>query len=445
MGKNNDLTKGPVVPKLISLTIPMVFGMFSMVAFNIIDTFFISRLGTKELAAMGFTFPIIMLVASVALGLGVATASVVSRAIGRGDHHKVQRFTTDSLMLALFLVILFTLAGLFTMDRVFILMGATADILVFIKQYMKVWYIGVIFVVIPMVGNNAIRAGGDTLFPSLIMVFSTIINIILDPLLIFGLAGFPRLELAGAALATVIARFFSLIFSLLILHFREKLIDWSLPKLHEFIDSARRILYVGFPSASSRILLPVAMAVVMRMVAKFGHAAVAAVGVAVRIEMFVFMVIMALATALIPFIGQNWGAKEFVRVRTACLSADKFAFWWGLGNFFIFFIFAGFLGELFGKEAAVSQNIVYYLRIIPFSYALQGVFILTGSVFNAINKPFLSLGLTLIQMFLLYIPFAYIGSLWFGLTGLFAGLCLANIIGGFIAISWNKKVVLCTA
>jgi putative MATE family efflux protein len=435
MNTKNQLTQGPVAKTLTALTVPMIFGMLSMVTFNLVDTFFVSRLGTKELAAMGFTFPVVMFVVSIALGLGVGTASVVSRAIGRGDHHQVQRLTTDSLIIALFTVIIFAVLGLLSMDWVFKLLGADAGVLPLVKQYMRIWYIGVAFVVIPMVGNNAIRACGNTLYPALIMVFSTIINVILDPLLIFGLGFFPRLELTGAAIATVIARAVAMVLSLLTLHFKEKLLDFALPALEELKDSLRQIFYIGIPSAASRLLIPLTMAVIMRLVAEFGPPAVAAFGVAIKIEMFVFMVIMALATALIPFVGQNWGAKNFERIREAVKGANKFSMWWGGANFLVFLILAVPLGYLFSKDPAVSKNITYYLWIIPISYGLRSIAFLIASAFNAINKPFVATGLNLVRAFVFYIPFAYVGSRLGGLVGLFIGLSVANLGAGLFAYS----------
>jgi putative MATE family efflux protein len=327
------------------------------------------------------------------------------------------------------------------MNKVFGLLGANQEITALVTDYMRVWYVGVVFVVVPMVGNNAIRACGDTLYPSLIMIISTLINIILDPLLIFGLAGFPRLELAGAALATVIARAFAFLLSLLILHFREKLIDFSLPKLKEVVDSCKKILYLGLPAAASRILLPLAVAIIMRLVAGFGPKAVAAVGAAVRIEMFVFMVIMALATALVPFAGQNWGAKKLDRLKLATSYSNTFSLVWGFLSFIFLLIFAGPLGRVFSKDPVVSQSITYYLWIMPLGYGLRSISMLTASLFNAINRPFASSALNITRMFFLYIPLAYFGSLWFGLSGLFFGLLLANILSGLIALRWQKALI----
>ena len=441
MKQKNHLTQGPVTEKLISLTIPMIFGLLSMVVYNLVDTFFVSRIGTKELAAMGFTFPVVMFVISIALGLGVATSSVVSRAIGRGDYHEVKRLTTDSLIISFFIVVIFAVLGWLSMDWIFRLLGADVETLALIRQYMVTWYMGVGFVVIPIVGNNAIRACGNTLFPSLIMVISMIVNIILDPLMIFGLWGFPRLGLKGAAIATVIARAVAFVLSLLILHYKEKLIDFALPSFKEFVSSVKQIFYIGIPSAISKLVMPVTMAIIMRLVSKFGSTAVAAFGVAIKIEMFVFLLIMALATALIPFVGQNWGAKKFDRVKEAIKKANVFSLWWGLGSFVVFLAFAAFLGNLFGKDIEVAKYITLYLWIIPISYGLCGCTFLITSVFNAMNKPMLAIALNLVWMFVLSIPLALIGSQLAGLVGLFVGLCLANLAAGILSIKIEKSFI----
>jgi len=441
MNQKNHLTQGPVTKKLISLTIPMVFGMLSIVIFNLVDAFFISRLGTKELAAIGFTFPVIMFIVSIVLGFGVATSSVVSRAIGRGDHHQVQRLTTDSLIISLFIMAIFTVLGLFSMNWMFRSLGANNETLPLIKQYMNIWYLGVAFIVIPMVGNNALRACGNMLFPSLVMIISTIINIILDPLLIFGLWGFPRLGLQGAAIATVTARAVAMVLSLLFLHFKEKMIDFTIPSFQKLTNSIKQISYIAIPSAASRLLMPLTMAIIMRLVSNLGPIAVAAFGVAVKIEMFAFLLVMALATALIPFVGQNWGAKNLSRVKEAVRKSNIFSLLWGLGVFAILLILAVPLGHLFGKNIEVAKYITLYLWIIPISYGLRGCVFLTASVFNAMNKPLIATGLNLVRMFIFYIPLAIIGIHLGGLKGLFVGLCLANLGTGVLSLILERVLI----
>ena len=195
-----------------------------MSAFNAVDTYFVGRLGAVPLAAMSYTFPVIMILGSISHGLGVGISSVVSRAIGSGDHHRVQRLTTDGLILAFMVVVVASLCGIMTIRPLFSLLGAREQTLKLIYQYMFIWYLGIPFVIVPMAGNNAIRATGDALTPSIVMIVAVVVNLGLDPILIFGLGPFPAMGISGAALATVLARFTTLPISLGILVFREKLI-----------------------------------------------------------------------------------------------------------------------------------------------------------------------------------------------------------------------------
>ena len=209
------LTEGPVRPHLISLTVPMVWGILAMMAFNIIDTWFVAQLGEKELAAMSFTFPVVMSLISIGIGMMAGTASIIARVMGKGDLSRVRRLTTDAALLGIIISILFSIAGLMTLDWVFLAMGAEPDILPLIREYMVTWYYGFIFFLVPMVGLGAVRATGDSKLQSQIMVAAAVVNVILDPLLIFGLWGFPELGIQGAALATVIARGSSFFYRLL--------------------------------------------------------------------------------------------------------------------------------------------------------------------------------------------------------------------------------------
>jgi len=439
MQRRARLTKGPVGRQLLYLAVPMAMGIFAMVAFNLADTYFVAHLGTKELAAMSFTFPVVMLVHSITFGLGTGTASVVARAIGHGDRRRVQKLTTHALMLAVVTVCVLVVIGLATIDPLFTLLGATPEILPLIRQYMTVWYVGMVFVAVPMVGNNAIRATGDTKYPGLIMMAAASLNMILDPLLIFGLAGFPRLELVGAALATVCARAMALVLSFSILHFRERMVEFALPRIRSVWDSWKQVLYIGIPSAGTNILVPLSMGVVVRLVAQFGTEAVAAVGAGTRVEAFALLTVRALAASLIPFIGQNWGAGKFDRVHLAHRYSNRFSFSWGLLCLAAFLLTAPPIARLFSRDPEVINTIIDYLWIVPIGYGLQGICALASASFNAMNKPLIAVSLSIIRMFLLYIPLAYLGAHVFGLNGLFAGIALANILAGTVAVLWIRR------
>ncbi len=243
------LLEGPIRKTIVSLTIPMSVGMIGMVIFNLVDAYFVGKLGTAYLAAVGFALPVVMLQGAISMGLGVGASSIISRAIGRGDVQQVQRLTVDSLGLSVILVIVLVLVGLLTIDPLFTFIGARGEMLALVRGYMAVWYLGVPFVVIPMVGNNAIRAAGNTVIPSAIMLIAIIVNGIFDPLLIFGVGPFPRLELRGAALATILARFTTMAASLLFLHFRFGMLTRVLPTRKQLATSWGQILHVGAPAS----------------------------------------------------------------------------------------------------------------------------------------------------------------------------------------------------
>lgn len=435
------LINGPVGHTLARLTLPMLIGILSIVVFNLMDTYFVGKLGTLELAAMSFTFPVVFVIGSIAHGLGVGAASVISRAIGEGNHHKVQRYTTDALTLTMIIVISFLIAGILTIEPLFRALGASPEILPLIKKYMTIWYPGVAFVIIPMVGNSAIRATGDTKTPGFIMVMSAMVNLILDPLLIFGIGFFPRLELEGAAIATVFARFISLLISIRILHFREKMLTLAIPTIKEGLESWKKILYIGLPAAGTNLITPISMGIITRFVAEYGPEAVAALGVSLRIEALSLTIIMALGSVLTPFAGQNWGAKKYDRLKLAIRYSQKFALIWGVLLIFIFIFLGEITAKLFSKNPVVTETITLYLFIVSLSYGFQSLLMLSGSVLNALNRPIPSAILSITRMIILYIPLAYIGSILFKIPGIFWAASVANIIAGIFAFLWLRKIL----
>jgi putative MATE family efflux protein len=419
----------------------MIVGIVGMVAFNLVDTFFVGRLGTRELAAMGFTFPVVFVVAGLALGLGMGASAVISRAIGQGDQRRVRRLTTDSLFLSVILVGILVVIGLVTIDPLFRILGATPDILLLIRSYMIIWYPGMVFVVVPMVGNNAIRATGDTKTPSIIMLVAVGVNLLMDPLLIFGIGPFPRLELAGAAIATVIARAAVFTVALFVLWSREKMITVKIPSLRTLWLSWRQVLYIGVPSSLTNIIVPVGMGVITRLVASHGPEAVAGFGVATRIERFALTVIMALSSVLAPFVGQNWGAKETDRVRQGIRYSSHFAMAWGVFLFFILAVAGRPIGSLFNKDSTVVSVIVLYLWIVPISYGLWGVLRLSSTSLNVLNRPFHAAAVNIVQLFVLYVPLALVGSHFWGLRGVFGATSVANALAGVGAYLLLRRVL----
>lgn len=436
-----QLVEGPVSRLLFKLTFPMIFGMFGMVAFNLADTYFVGQLGTLELAAMSFTLPVVMVVSSLALGLGIGTSALVSRAIGEGDHAKVQRLTSDCLSLSLLVVAGAVIVGVSTITPLFRFLGATPDILPLITQYMQVWYLGMIAVVVPMVGNNAIRATGDTTTPSIIMLVAVFVNITLDPLLIFGIGPFSRMELAGAALATVFGRAITLCVAVWILAVRDRMISFRPPPVKMMLDSWRKVLFIGLPAAATNMLLPISAGIVTKLIAAYGPEAVAGFGVATRVEMFALMVVAALSTVLGPFVGQNWGARRYERVLLGITRSQQFSLIWGGIMVLLLALSGRSIAALFTNAPLVISTAATYFWIVPLGYGAQGVLRLSTTTLSVLNKPLHSALFTLIQAFGLYIPCAYLGSRLFGIPGIFSASAMSYAAAALGAALWLRHYV----
>ncbi|MGD1712394.1 MATE family efflux transporter [Dapis sp. BLCC M172] len=434
-----QLTEDRIGPLLLKLTLPIVWGVFAVIGFNIVDTYFVGQLGTKELAAMSFTFPVVTLLGSVSMGLGTGAASVISRAIGEGNRYKVKRLTTDSLTVSLLIVAILVVLGLTTIDPIFTALGAKAEILPLIRQYMEIWYLGVIFIVVPMVGNSAIRAAGNTLIPSVVMTVAGIVNAVLDPIFIFGVGAIPAMGLQGAALATVISRATTLLASLFVLHYREQMISWELPNFKLLLRNCQNILYIGIPATGTNMITPISLTFITSLMASYGTAAVAGFGVASKVEMFSIIVPLALSASFGPFVGQNWGAKKYDRVYLGLRLGFQFCLFWGVMEAIALGIGGSWVASVFDKDPEVVEVAAKYLLIVPISYGAAGIILISSVTFNALGKPLPSMVMTITRMLFLYVPLAYLGSWLFGINGIFAAACFANLAVGIGAYFWNHK------
>jgi len=420
----------------------MIAGFFSMIAFNLVDTLFVAQLGTDELAAMSFTFPVIFFLAGMIIGLGTGTASVISRAVGAGNAHRARRLTTDAILLGFVWALVVSVLGLVTIDPLFGLLGASPPIRALIGQYMSILYGGMFVFILPVLGNHAMRGCGDTLTPSIIMMSAAVINAILDPLLIFGLLGFPRMELAGAALATIIARAISLFAAIWVLHWKKQMLVRIRPRLLDAWDSWRPILIVALPAAAANLSVPLSMAVITNLASRYGPGAVAAVGTGIRLENVALLVVLALAAAVIPFIGQNYGAGRPDRVRKGYFFSARFSIFYGLGIWALFIVLAHPIARLFSDDPEVVSYIVWFMRIMPGGYPLLGIGHVTIAAFNSINRPIHAAMINLVRMFFLAVPLSYLGAWLFSVPGIFGGMALANVISGvgaFVLFRWMSR------
>lgn len=438
---SHDLINQPIASTLKRMTLPMIMGMVMLMTFGLVDTFFVSLLGTEELAAISFTFPVTFTLISLNIGLGIGTSATIARYLGSGNAHLAKEFGTGALMLSFLLVGILAVAGFLTIDPVFRLLGASESQLVHIRDYMHIWYVAGVFLALPMVGNAVLRAFGDTKTPSAVMAVGGLINAILDPLLIFGWGPFPALGIQGAAIATMIAWMFGCVYILYLLVAKRELVLPRLLTLSEFRMTSRAVLKIGLPAAGANMLTPIANGVLTAIVATYGAEAVATWGVGNRLESIACIVVLALSMSLPPFISQNFGAGRIDRVKEGYLLCMRFVMLWQFGIFLLLWIASPLIAMAFAEEQKVAELIQLFLMIVPLGYGLQGIIILTNSSLNAMHKPMSALLLSLLRLFVFFVPISYLGSRLYELPGMFAAGILANLLTALVAFFWFKRLL----
>lgn len=436
-----DLLNGSIPETLKRMTLPMILGMIMLMTFGLVDTFFVSLLGTEQLAAISFTFPVTFTLISLNIGLGIGTSAIIGRYMGSGESHLAKEFATGALLLSTILVGGLALVGVFTIDPIFKALGATDEHLPYIHDYMVVWYAAGVFLALPMVGNSVLRASGDTKTPSIVMAMGGFINAVLDPILIFGWGPIPAMGIQGAAIATMIAWGVGVFYILYLLAIKRRLMLTRLLTWDEMKLTSAGILKIGLPAAGANMLTPIAGGVLTAVVAGYGSEAVAAWGVGSRLESIASIIVLALSMSLPPFISQNYGAGKIQRVKDAYIITLRFILVWQLVVYAILWVLSAYIAAAFAEEPEVAELIQLFLWIVPLGYGMQGVIILTNSSFNAMHKPMSALTLSVLRLFVFFVPISMLGSYYYGLQGMFWGGIIANILTAIAAFVWFKRAM----
>ncbi|RYV04238.1 MATE family efflux transporter [Shewanella sp. OPT22] len=440
MRDKHGLLTAPIAQVLFKMSLPNIVGIFTVLSYNLIDTFFISKLGTDALAAISFTFPVTLIMSSIAIGIGSGVSTNLGRLIGSGDTSQAKVFLHDALILCFSIILVIAMIGFFTIEPLFRVLGATATNIELIKQYLHIWYCGAPILVVMMVANQGIRATGDTRSPALIMILSSVINVILDPLLIFGIGPFPELGIQGAAIATLIAWVIAFGFSNYILVVSKKLLGFTEFCMKRIRHNWARLAHIAKPAALMNLINPLANTLLMAMLARFDHAAVAAFGAGIRIESLALIVVMALSSSLLPFISQNLGAGQPERAKQAVKLAIKFIFIFQTLLYIPLYFLAEPIAEVFSSDPLVLKWLSFYVMVLPLAYGPLGIVIIFANVLNAYHRPKSSLVINLSRLFLLMLPMAYLGAVIYGVHGLLMALPITNILMGLACFVLSKQI-----
>lgn len=415
--------------QLFTMTWPMLFGVLSLMTFQLADSAYIGQLGRDPLAALGFTLPMQQLIIGLQVGLGIATTAIISRTLGAGDTVRAERLGGLVVLVGAVMVFALCLALWFLRDIIMGLLGAEDALLPMIRSYWIPWLVAAWTGALLYFGYSVCRSHGDTRLPGYMMVITSLINIGLDPLYIFVFDwGLP-----GAALATISA------FGTGVLVIFPKLLrkGWLRFDVRELAlgKSLRQLNSIMAPAMVSQLMPPLSAMLATAMVAGFGSAAVAAWGLGTRLEFFSIVVVLALTMSMPPMIGRLLGAGDLGRIRQLVRLGVRFVVVWQLLLAMIWLAASGWVSLLFSTDAEVSDILSEYLLRVPLSYSGLGVCMLMVSVCNALGLSLRALTIAVMRLFLCFLPLLWLGAQIAGITGLMSGALIGNLLAGMMAYS----------
>lgn len=452
--EKTNVLEGSVTKHVLRMLGPFSLAVIALISTGIVDTIYLGRLTDPDrpnlaitaLAALTFAYPLTFAGNSANIGLGAGTMSAVARALGEGERERSKRHGAAAILLALTVMMILVSLLIVLSPTLLRLGGASADVYKMALQYLSISLPGLVIISIASMSNNILRANGEAALPSSIMILGAVINIVLDPFLIFGWGPFPRMEIQGAAIATLTGNIIAAIFGFYIVFFHRKAISFAGMTLGSIKRAWRIVGQVGLPAAGTNIIVPVATYVAVSILSlMLSEVDVAAFGVASRAELISVGLLYALSACIGAITGRNGGAGKTERVREAFKVCYKICVIWSTLMAILLALFAPEIAGVFTKDAVLIEKIIPYFYIVPITIFGYGFVFVSAAGLNAIGRPKYGLIYTIIRSVILYIGLIFVGVYFGGLKGAFFGLAAVNLISGFIAFGWTMKKAPMTA
>jgi putative MATE family efflux protein len=439
---NREAILNDSIPKtLFKLSWPIMVGNTMQVLYNLADTFWVGKLGADSVAAISVGFPLVFLLISIGGGMTVAGTTLVAQYTGSDNKEMADHVAGQIFTLVVFLSLVFGTTG-FIFDRTILgWIGAPANIMEDAVAYLDIIFAGVAFMFIFFVFTALLRGVGDTKTPMKMMVFSTIFNIILDPFLILGWGFFPQLGVRGAAIATVLSRALAGLYGIYILFEGKKGIKLYAKNLIPDLETQKRIIKLGTPSAAEQSIIALGMTILMSIVSTFGTLAVAAYGIGNRILSVVMMPMRGLSMATTTMVGQTMGADDADRAEKIAWTAVGLTFGLMTALILITQFFPAQIISVFNDNPEVVKIGVAFLKIVGLSFGFLGVRIVIGGSFRGAGNTVAAMVLALVALWGFRVPIASLLSGYFqmGTTGIWWGMFMSNLLSAIIAVIWFKK------
>ncbi|MDY7115226.1 MATE family efflux transporter [Halomonas sp. SSL-5] len=409
----------------------MAIGVLALLGFQLVDSAFIARLGTSQLAAQTFTFPLSFLIIGVQVGMGIAIAALISRSLGAGENARASRLGSLVLLLGAAVIGLLAVALWALQAPIFTALGADAPTRELIRGYWSPQLLAAWLGAALYFGYSLFRAHGNTRLPGIMMVVTSLVNLVLDPLLIFGVGSWEGLGLPGAAWATVIA--FGV--GLAVLGWRIGETDWLARRglAAEFKASARPFAGIAGPAMVSQLMPPLAAMLAIAVVASLGETQVAAWGLASRLETLSLMVVLAMTMSLPPWLGRCYGAGDWDQIHRLMRLALRVIVAWQLVLGLAMAVAAPWVALALSGNPEVRDDLALLIRFLLPSYAALGVCMVVVSAGNALGWPLRAMLMSGARLFIFYLPCLALGAWLGGLLGLAVGAAIGNLLAGVAA------------
>ncbi|ADZ89744.1 MATE family efflux transporter [Marinomonas mediterranea] len=413
--------------QLFSMTWPMLFGVLSIMSFQLVDSAFIGQLGVLPLAAQGFTMPIQLVLIGVQVGLGIAMTSMISKALGAKKQDYARQLAGLVLLLGTASVALCCVLIWLLTAPILGLLSAPDNVYAVVNSYWPWWLLSALFGAFIYFYYSICRANGNTMLPGALMVVTSLLNIVLDPIFIFTF-GF---GLEGAAMATIVS------FAIGIVVIVPKVVanHWLAFNFRDLniIKTLAEVGHIMGPAMVSQLLPSVSSMAATKLVAGFGATAVAAWALASRFEFFVIVTALALTMSMPPMVGRMLGAKAFDDIEHVIKIAIRFLLVFQSAVALLTFAMSGLLSSAMTSDTAVGDVLHWHLLIVPISLGPLGVCMIMVSICNALGKPYRALIISALRLFVFFLPCLWIGSQIAELKGMFVGVLVGNILAGICA------------
>jgi len=440
--KQKDLTKGPIWKALTTMSAPMSFGIFAVIAVGLADAYFLGQVSGAALAAVGFIYPVITALTSLSIGLSAGANAALSQGIGaQKSDGDIQRLGLHAIGLGIALSLVLGLLVWLAFPLLFAALGASGNVADEVAAYMPLWAVSFPFLVTMMITNAVFRAHGDGATSAAIMIVAAVFGIALNPVFIFGWGPIPEMSTAGAAMSTLIGRIVAMVLAVW-LAWRRGLLGVCGSMLSGAWSSTRKILSVGMPASMSNAINPAGMALVTAAVATVGDDAVAGFGAAGRVQSILLVPLMAVSAGIGPVIGQNWGAQKTGRARAAMGWAFGFSLVYGLAVGLVLLLLASPIAGLLASGEADQEYAATYLRFVGLTMFGYGILVISNAAMNARDKALWSMALSIGRIAAIYLPMAWIGVTIFGYIGIVIAAATANLVGAAAALLATRRTEL---